>query len=131
MNKPYFLIEGNFYKSYCFPALNQYLIEVGKNPKKGNELKQRYVYIAITYIRNYLKGWKTTRPVKIHYVFGEPNKGQKRDYDNVVGLAMKYIHDALRDTKTIVDDKPEYVKNFDFEFVYVDVPFIRVEIEEL
>lgn len=131
MSRPYFIIEGNHYKEFCFPALNQYLAEVGRHPKAGNQIKQRYGYIATVYIRQYLKTWKTDKPIKLHYTFGEPNKGKRRDYDNIVGVAMKFIHDAMQQTGTIPNDNPTYIKGFDFEFVYVDEPFIRVEIEEL
>lgn len=130
-----FTIRGEFYKKHCFPSLNDYLNEIGKNPRAGAKFKRDYVYIARNAIRHDLRGFKTSKPIILHYTFGEPRKADRtchrRDRDNIVALAQKFILDALRDSKTIVDDKPEYVKNFDFDFVYTrGEPFIRVEIVE-
>lgn len=133
--KHIFKIRGRFYKKHCFPSLNSYLTEIGRNPKGAAKFKRDYVLIAINAIRRDLRGFKTSKPIILHYTFGEPievaNDCKRRDRDNVVALAQKFILDALRDSKTIVDDKPEYVRNFDFSFEYVDVPYIQVEIEEI
>lgn len=130
--RPTFTIRGSFCGDKTFPSLNQYLSEIGRNPKSGGRYKKQYVMIAVNAIRRDLKGFKTVKPVILHYTFAEPQKGKKRDYGNVFGLADKFIEDALRDCKVIPDDNPEYVKNFTHDFIYTDgVPYIRVEIEEL
>lgn len=131
-----FLIRGRFYKNHCFPSLNDYLQEIGRNPKGASKFKRDFVFIAINAIRRDLKGYKFTKPVILHYTFGEPlqvtQTCKRRDRDNIVALAQKFILDALRDSHTIVDDKPDYVRNFDFSFVYTDrVPYIMVDIEEV
>ena len=88
--------------------------------------------IATNAIRRDLGRYKTTKPVILHYIFGEPKKGNKRDYGNIFGLADKFIEDALRDCKVIPDDNPRFVRNFTHDFIYTDgEPFIRVEIEEV
>lgn len=130
--RPMFTIQGAFCGDKCFPSLNQYIAELGRNPKCGGRYKQQYVRIATTFIRRDLKRFKTTNPVILHYTFAEPRKGAKRDYGNIFSLADKFIQDALRDCKVIPDDNPKYVKNFTHEFIYTDgEPFIRVEIEEV
>ncbi len=129
MNK--FEIKGEFYGKFCFPSLNNYINEIGRNPKTGGRFKKDYVKVATTFIRRDLKGFKTTKPIILHYTFGEPNKGHKRDVMNVFSLADKIISDTLRDLKVIPDDNPNFVKNCTHEFEYVSDPFIRVEIEEL
>lgn len=127
-----FTIRGAFCGDKCFPSLNQYIAELGRNPRCGAKLKKQYVMIATNAIRRDLGRYKTTNPVILHYVFGEPKKGAKRDFGNVFSLADKFIEDALRDCRVIPDDNPRFVKNFTHEFLYTDgVPFIRVEIEEV
>ena len=127
-----FIIRGAYCGDKCFPSLNQYIAELGRNPRCGAKYKKQYVMIATNAIRRDLGRYKTTKPVILHYIFGEPKKGNKRDYGNIFGLADKFIEDALRDCKVIPDDNPKYVRNFTHEFIYTDgTPFIRVEIEEV
>ncbi len=127
-----FTIRGAFCGDKCFPSLNQYITELGRNPRCGAKYKKQYVMIATVAIRRDLKRFKTNKPVILHYTFAEPRKGAKRDYGNIFALADKFIEDALRDCKVIPDDNPHYVKNFTHDFVYTDGdPYIRVEIEEV
>ena len=79
MGNPTFEIRGKFYKGHCFPGLNEYIKEIGKNPKAGNRMKQEYQMIACNAIRIGLKRFKTDKPIILHYVFKEPKKGNKRD----------------------------------------------------
>ena len=130
--KATFKIEGCYWKDKCFPSLNNYISELGRNPKEGGRFKKRYVNIACHCISQDLGQWHTENRVYLHYTFAEPSKGQKRDFDNVCGLAQKFILDALRDMNVIPDDKPTYVAGFDFKFLYTDdEPYIEVEIEEI
>lgn len=130
--RPCFAIKGAFCGDKCFPSLNQYIAELGRNPKAGGRYKSKYVMIAANAIRRDLKRWKTSKPVILHYTFAEPKKGVKRDRGNIFSLADKFIEDALRDCKVIPDDGPKYVVNFTHDFLYTDgEPFIKVEIEEL
>lgn len=131
-DRPKFVIKGTFYKNKTFPSLNQYISEIGKNPRAGARYKKHYVMIATNAIRRDLKGFRTNKPVILHYVFAEPKKGTKRDRDNIFGLAAKFINDALRDCRAFPDDNPKYLVNFTHEFIYTDgEPYISVEIEEL
>lgn len=130
--RPNFIIRGAFCGDKCFPSLNDYLAEMGRNPKCGGKYKRQYIMIATNAIRRDLKRFKTDKTIILHYTFAEPYKGNKRDRGNIFSLADKFIEDALRDCKVIPDDGPQYVVNFTHEFIYTDgTPFIRVEIEEV
>ena len=130
--RPEFTIRGSYCGDKCFPSLNDYLAEIGRNPRCGGQLKRQYVMLATNAIRRDLKRFRTDKPVILHYTFAEPYKGNKRDRGNIFSLADKFIEDALRDCKVIPDDNPKYVRNFTHEFIYTDgTPFIRVEIEEV
>lgn len=127
-----FTIRGAFCGDKCFPSLNQYIAELGRNPRCGAKYKKQYVMIATNAIRRDLGRFRTDKPVILHYTFAEPRKGAMRDYGNIFALADKFIEDALRDCHVIPDDSPHYVKNFTHVFIYTDEdPYIRVEIEEV
>lgn len=126
-----FVIEGAFYGDKCFPGLNDMLHEAERHPKAYNDMKRQYQFLAINAIRRDLRGYKAQGLVRLHYTFGEPRKGNKRDYDNIVAAGRKIINDALVKTGIIKDDSPRYLGYGDNSFEYVDVPYIRVEIEEV
>ena len=126
-----FVIEGAFYGDKCFPGLNDLLREAERHPKAYNDMKRQYQFLAINAIRRDLRGYKAQGLVRLHYTFGEPRKGNKRDYDNIVAAGRKIINDALVKTGIIKDDSPRYLGYGDNSFEYVDVPYIRVEIEEV
>lgn len=50
-----FTIKGRFFGDKTFPSLNNYLAEVGRNPKAGGRLKRQYVMIATNAIRRDFK----------------------------------------------------------------------------
>lgn len=131
ISRKYFEIKGAHYKEKCFPSLNDLLREAERHPMAYNKMKKDYEFIATNAIRRYLRGWKSEGRVILHIQWGEPKKGKIRDYDNIVSAGRKIINDALVKTKTIVDDNPKYLGYGTNEFVYVDTPFIRVEIEEV
>ena len=87
--------------------------------------------IAVNAIRRDLRGFKAKGRVQLNYTFGEPKNGNKRDYDNIVASARKIITDALVKSKVLIDDSPGYLGYGTNSFEYVDVPYIRVEIEEI
>lgn len=126
-----FVIHGLFYKDRTFPGLNEYIAELGRNPRMGASLKRDYMMIAANAIRRDLKRFQTARPVILHYRFFEPLRGQKRDFMNIFSFADKVIEDALVKCGVIPDDNPKYVRNTTHEFYYSDKPRIEVEIEEL
>lgn len=126
-----FIIKGAFFGEKCFPGLNDLLHEAEKHPNAYNQMKRQYESIAVNAIRRHLRGWKATGLVIPHYEFGEPNKGNKRDYDNIVAAGRKIINDALTKTGTIKDDSPMYLGYGTNKFVYTDSPYIAVEIESV
>lgn len=126
-----FTIKGAFYGEKCFPGLNDMLHEAERHPKAYNDMKRQYQLIAVNAIRRDLKGFKAKGRVQLNFTFGEPKKGNKRDYDNIVAAGRKIITDALVRTKVLQDDSPRYLGYGTNSFEYVDVPFIRVEIVEV
>ena len=122
---PHFTIEGTL------PSLNEYLAEVGRNPRLGGKLKRDYVNSIILYLRlSEYRYYQAEKPVIIHYVFYEPN--MKRDHDNVASCASKFIQDALRDIEVLKDDGWNDILNYTHDF-YLDRvnPRIEVYIEEI
>lgn len=123
---PHFTIDGTF------PSLNEYLAEIGRNPKKcGGSFKRDYKYTVIQYLRlSEYRHYQASKPVIIHYVFYEAN--MKRDHDNVFAFASKCIQDALQDCGVIPNDGWKDILNFTHDF-YLDRenPRIEVYIEEI
>ena len=129
MANPTFEVRGNYYKDKCFPGLNDMLREAERHPQAYARMKRDFEYVAISSIRRDLRGYKAEGRVFLNYTFGEPNSGQKRDYDNIVAAGRKIITDALVKCKVIQDDSPKYLGYGENHFEYVSKPFIRVEIE--
>lgn len=126
-----FAIQGLYYKDRTFPGLNEYIAELGKNPRAGGSLKRDYMMVACNAIRRDLKRYRVLGPVILHYTFYEAKKGPKRDVMNIFSFADKVIEDALVKCGVLPDDNPDYVKNTTHEFYCSDNPRIEVEIEEL
>lgn len=132
MDNPSFKIKGCFCGDKTLPSLNQYLAEIGRNPRIGGQYKSQYVSIVINAIRRDLGRFKTDKPIILHYIFAEPINGQKRDIGNIFSLADKFIEDGLVSCGIIPDDNPKYVTDFTHKFIYTDgEPYISVEIEEV
>ena len=129
-----FQICGAFYPfnkpTKTFPGLNDLLREAERHPMSYNRMKRDYENVAINAIRVSLRRWKPTGVVIPHYVFGEPEKGQKRDYDNIASAARKIINDALVKSGYLKDDSPTYLEYGTNTFVYTLVPYIKVYLEE-
>ena len=125
-------IRGCYYGNRTLPSLNDYLAEVGKNPKAGNKFKSDYQKPIIGAIRRCLRGWKVTKPpVILHYKYFENKKGKRRDVSNIHSLCAKFAEDAMQITGTIENDNPDWIENFTTEFSWVDGdPWIEIEIEE-
>lgn len=131
---PKVTIRGCYYGNRTLPSLNDYLAEIGKNPRAGGRFKSDYMKPCIGAIRRCLRGWKVTRPpVILHYKFYESKKGKRRDVMNIFTCADKFFEDALQLTGVIEDDNPDWVENTTHEFRWIDAkdePYIEVEIEE-
>lgn len=121
---PHFTYEGRL------PTLNEYLAATGRKPQEGGKLKRQCLNDVSWCIRRDLKGWKTDKPVVIHYILYEPN--MRRDHDNCVAVCCKVVHDALQVCGVIKNDGWEHLLNFTHDF-YLDRdnPRIEVYIEEV
>jgi len=132
MENPFFKIEGCYHKGHCFPSLNDYIHELGKNPRLGGKMKSDYQMIACNAIRLGLKRFKADKPIILHYLFKESVKGNKRDRMNIFSFADKVIEDALQKCKIIENDGPKHVLNTTHYFDWTeDKPSITVWIEEI
>lgn len=129
------LIKGVFYgKTKCFPSLNNLLHEYQRSPYAGNDMKKKYMNIANRCIRLQLRGYKATKPIIIHYEFGEPIDGHYRDIGNILSCADKIISDSLVQCNVIEDDAPKYVRDISHKVVYVkkgEQPYIKITLKEL
>lgn len=125
-----FRIEGTHWKDNCLPSLNDVLAEATRHPKAYWRLKTSMEKVVIASIRRDLHGYKATKRVSLDIVWGEKNKGVKRDFDNVVAAGRKIINDALVKSETLKDDNPNYLMYGRNKFVYTDKPFIEVRIIE-
>ena len=131
---PKITIRGKYHGERTLPSLNDYLSEIGKNPKAGGKMKSDFEKVCVNSIRRCLKGWKVTKPpVILHYKFFESSKGKRRDVMNIFTFADKVLEDALQLTQTIENDNPDWVENTTHEFFWIDPkdePYIEIEIEE-
>lgn len=124
-----FKIVGCFYGDKTFPGLNNLLAQAERHPMAYNRMKKEYEQITIAFIRKDLKGYRFNTKVTIDYDFVEPNKGQKRDFDNIAAASRKIINDALVKSQTIKDDSPKYLLYGSNSFHYTDgEPYIEVRI---
>lgn len=123
-NMPHFTYPGTM------PSLNEYLSAVGRHPKAGNTMKQKFIRDLSWCIRGDLKKWHTDKPVILHYIFYEPNK--KRDKDNIFSTCSKYTQDCLQKCGVIPNDGWANIVNFTHDF-YIDAirPRVEVYIEEV
>lgn len=127
---PSFKITGVHWKENVLPSLNDVLAEATKHPKAYWRLKTSMEQVVIGAIRRDLHGYKATKRISLDIVWGEKNKGTKRDFDNVVAAGRKIINDALVKSGTIKDDNPTYLMYGRNKFVYTDSPYIEVIIRE-
>ena len=111
-------------------GLNEYTSANRTNPHKGGKVKKDCENRIICAIREQLRGVHIERPVLIYYQFYEPNN--RRDKDNILSCAAKFVHDSLKKTKVIEEDGPKHIHNFYFDtFVDKENPRIEVTITEL
>lgn len=125
-----FVITETYRGDKIFPDLNDLLHEACRDPRAYARMKRQCEYIVQDAVRQQIRGYKVAGKCKLNIIWGEPNKGQKRDYDNIVSAGRKIIHDALQKCNVIENDNPDYLLYGDNEFVYADRPYIIVDIVE-
>lgn len=112
------------------PGLNEYTAANRTNPYKGGKMKKDAEDTIIWQIRHQLRGIHINCPVLIYYRFYEPNK--RRDNDNILSGAAKFIQDSLVKTGVLINDNQPCIPKFYFDtFVDKTNPRIEVEITEL
>lgn len=106
-------------------ALNEYTSANRTNPYKGGRMKRDNEETIIWSIRQQLRGLHIENPVLIYYSFFEKNS--KRDKDNILSCAAKFIQDSLVKTKVLTNDNQKCIHNFYFD-TYVDASNPRIEV---
>lgn len=111
-------------------SLNEYTSANRTNPHKGGKMKRDNETLIIWSIRQQLRKIQILSPVLIHYAFYEPNS--KRDNDNILSCATKFVQDSLVKTGVLQEDNQKCIPKFYFD-TYVDKsnPRIEVTITEL
>lgn len=111
-------------------GLNNYTAANRMNYQKGGRMKKANEEMIIWHIREQLAGVHINGPVLIYYRFYEPNR--KRDNDNILSCASKFVQDSLTKTQVLLDDTQKYIPHFYFDtFVDKENPRIEVRITEL
>jgi Holliday junction resolvase RusA-like endonuclease len=113
------------------PGINEIFSAANANRYKGAAIKRSAQETVVWCIKQQLRAYKASRPIRLHYAYYEPNA--RRDYDNIAGGAHKVIQDALKESGVIPDDRRKYVCGFtDLTFaVDKENPRVEVIIEEV
>ena len=113
-------------------GLNTYTSANRTNYQKGGRMKRDNEDAVIWSIRQQLPGVRIDRgtPVLIYYRFYE--RDCKRDGDNILSCATKFIQDSLKKTNVLAEDNRSCIPHF-YHDILVDKenPRIEVTITEL
>lgn len=88
-------------------SLNEYIAALNRSRHAGNAMKRSRTEQVAMLARSQLRGWKPVPPVRLEYLFAEPNR--KRDKDNVAAFAHKVVQDGLVEAGVLANDGWEYV----------------------
>ena len=111
-------------------GLNTYTAANRMNYHKGGKMKHDNEDTVIWSIRNQLGRIRIEAPVLIYYRFFE--KDFRRDGDNILSCATKFIQDSLVKTHVLKEDNRKCIPHFYHDiFVDKDNPRIEVIITEL
>lgn len=106
-------------------GLNEYTAANRTNPYKGGKVKKECEHTIIWCIRQQLKGVHIQEPVLIYYHFFE--KDRRRDGDNILSCAAKFVQDSLVKTGVLPDDNQRCVPHF-YHDISVDSKEPRIEV---
>lgn len=111
-------------------GLNNYTAANRANYQAGGKMKKTNEDMIMWCIRQQLKGVHIEKPVLIYYHRFE--KDNRRDGDNILSCATKFIQDSLTKTKVLQEDNRRCIPHF-YHDVTVDKknPRIEVTITEL
>lgn len=90
-----------------FESLNEYIAAMNRSRHAGNAMKRSRTEQVAMLARSQLRGWAPAPPVRLEYLFAEPNR--KRDKDNVAAFAHKVVQDGLVEAGVLANDGWEYV----------------------
>lgn len=106
-------------------GLNSYTSANRTNPHKGGKLKKDNEEQVIWRIREQLRGVRIEKPVMIYYRFYEQD--MRRDGDNILSCATKFIQDSLTKTHVLAEDNRKCIPHF-YHDIFVDKENPRIEI---
>lgn len=108
-------------------GLNNYTAANRTNPHMGGKVKHDNEEKIIWCIRQQLNGLhiKKEAPVLIYYRFYEKN--MRRDGDNILSCAAKFIQDSLTKTRVLEDDNRICIPHF-YHDIFVDKENPRIEV---
>lgn len=106
-------------------GLNDYTAANRTNPYKGGKVKHDNEDRVIWCIREQLRGIHIDKPVLIYYGFYE--KDMRRDGDNILSCAAKFIQDSLTKTHVLKEDNRKCIPHF-YHDIFVDKKNPRIEI---
>lgn len=123
-------MKYNFTIKGRLQGLNEYTAANRRNPYAGGKVKKQCEDEVIWSIREQLGRLHIENPVLIYYKFFEQDR--RRDNDNILSCAAKFVQDSLVKTRVLPDDSQKIIHNFYFDtFVDKENPRIEVEITEL
>ena len=108
-----------------FEGMNEYIAAMNSNRQLGNRMKRSRTEEGAWHCRAQLRGWKPKPPVRLTYLFVEPNR--KRDKDNIAGFAHKVVQDGMVLARVLKNDGWDDVDGFADDFA-VDKKRPRIEI---
>lgn len=116
--------------SGTLPGLNEYINASRKNKYESARMKREVENRIIHAMQSKYKGGiKLKPPVRITYLWCEPNR--RRDKDNVA-FAKKFVQDALVKSGALPDDGWKYIAGWVDEFaVSAECPHVGVKIAEV
>lgn len=111
-------------------GLNSYTNANRANYQAGGKMKKICEDRVMSCIRQQLKGVHIEKPVLIYYHCFE--KDNRRDGDNILSCATKFVQDSLKNTHVLQEDNRKCIPHF-YHDVSVDKgnPRIEVTITEL
>ena len=124
---------------HLLPCLNDFIGAAhqlyhyrGSSRQYGDALmKRREQRILEMEVRRQLRGVHIKKPVKLTYLIAE--KDHRRDWDNVLSVAMKFCNDAMTAVQLLPNDTQKWIQAYGEPVLIVDRsnPRIEITIEEL
>lgn len=106
-------------------GLNSYTAANRTNPHKGGKVKRDNEDKIIWCIREQLSDVHISDPVLVYYHFYE--KDRRRDGDNILSCATKFIQDSLVKARVLAEDNRKRIPHF-YHDVSVDKENPRIEV---